>query len=61
MYDDDRVLLAVASSVGRAESAACARASCDVITPLETSNMTRAANITTAKKDSDYIGKKINS
>ena len=58
MYDDDRALLAVASLVGGAESAACARASCDAITPLATSSMTRAANITIAKKDSDYTGKK---
>ena len=51
--DDDRDIAAV-SSVGEAKSAACARLSCDSITPLETSSMINTANIIIAKKDSDY-------
>ena len=52
--DDDRALVDAESSVGEAESIAWACVSCDAITPLETSNMTRTANITIVKNDSDY-------
>ena len=55
---DDRALVDAASSVDEAESVACNCVSFNAIMPLETSSMTRTADINIVKNDSDYIGKK---
>ena len=55
---DDRALVDAESSLDEAESIACNCVSFDAIMPLETSNITRTADINIVKNDSDYIGKK---
>ena len=55
---DDRALVDAASSVGGSESVARNCVSFNAIMPLETSNITRTADINIVKNDSDYKERK---